>query len=49
MAKAETMAPKKINGILRPRRVHVLSLERPMIGCTIKPARGAASQKYPML
>ena len=45
IAKAEIIAPTKIKGILRPNRVQVLSLDRPIIGCTIKPANGAASQK----
>ena len=34
IANAETIAPPKINGILRPNLVQVLSLERPTIGCT---------------
>jgi hypothetical protein len=45
IANAETIAPPKINGILRPNLVQVLSLERPTIGCTKSPARGAANQK----
>ena len=45
IAKAEIIEPNKIKGILRPKRVQVLSLERPIIGCTISPARGAANQK----
>jgi len=39
------MAPKKINGILLPNFVQVLSLERPIMGCTMSPAMGAANQK----
>ena len=45
IAKAEIIDPRRINGIRLPRRVQVLSLESPIIGCTTKPAKGAASQK----
>ena len=44
MAAAETMEPPKINGMRLPNLVQVLSLEAPTMGCTIKPASGAASQ-----
>ena len=44
IAIAETIAPPRINGIRRPNFVHVRSLDIPIIGCTIKPAIGAASQ-----
>jgi len=41
---AANREPPKIKGILRPNLVHVLSLDKPIIGCTINPAIGAASQ-----
>ena len=44
IASADTIQPPSINGILLPSLVHVLSLDIPTIGCTIKPATGAANQ-----
>ena len=42
-------APTKRYGILRPKRVHVLSLSVPMIGCTMIPISGGSIQKYERL
>jgi hypothetical protein len=44
IASADTMQPPSIKGILLPSLVHVLSLDIPTMGCTIKPATGAANQ-----
>jgi hypothetical protein len=45
MAAADTIAPPRIKGTRLPSLVQVLSLLRPTMGCTIRPAIGAASQK----
>jgi hypothetical protein len=42
---AAKIDPPTIKGILRPKRVHVRSLQCPISGCMIIPVMGAANQK----
>ena len=44
-ARAETMAPPRMNGTRRPNRVQVPSEKSPTMGWMTRPATGAASQK----